>query len=194
MQGKVALYARVSTVNQDIGPQRQRLVDWAEYQGVDYEVFEDDGVSAVADERPGFDYMMSRIGDFDAVAFTKLDRFGRSVNQLSTWAADLEERGIDIVVTEQSIDTSNKEGELLFNLLSSIAEYERKIIRERMERGYREAQREGRVGRPEEDVDLEWLRDKYEKGANVSYLAEELDVSRNTVYDRLDRMGLRDDD
>ena len=189
----VALYARVSTDNQNIDPQIKKLTDWAEYRDYEYEVFKDDGVSAVADDRPGFDYLMERIDEFDAVAFTNLDRFGRSLNQLSTWANDLNEEGIDIITTEQSIDTSTIEGELLFNILSVIADYERKLTRERMEAGFQQAKEEGRVGRPKKDLPLERIEQQYENGANVEYLANKYDVSRQTIYNRLEELGLLED-
>lgn len=182
---KVALYARVSTDNQDIEPQVETLINWADYRDVDYQTFKDEGVSAVSEDRPAFDYMMERIEEFDAVAFTKLDRFGRSVNQLTSWAHDLKERGVDLVITEQNIDTSTKEGRLLFNVLSAVAEFEREIIRERLERGYNEALEEGRVGRPKKDLPTEKIVREYEQGQSVQYLANYYDVSRDTIYDRL---------
>lgn len=190
MPDKAALYARVSTDNQDIEPQVRDLEGWADYRGLEYEVFRDDGVSAIADERPGFDYMMDRVGGFDFVVVQRLDRLGRSVNQLSTWASDLNDRGIDLAVTEQSLDTSSYEGELLFHMLSAIAEYERKLTRERMRAGYDQALEEGKVGRPRVDVDLDRLKEMWENGAGASYLANVFDVSRNTIYSRLHELGL----
>jgi DNA invertase Pin-like site-specific DNA recombinase len=187
---KVALYARVSTDNQDIEPQIETLKKWADYRGVDYETFKDEGVSAVSEDRPGFDYMMDRIEEFDAVAFTKLDRFGRDVNQLTSWAHDLKDRGVDLVITEQNIDTSTKEGRLLFNVLSAVAEFEREIIRERLERGYEEAKEEGRVGRPKKDLPVDKIVEEYERGQSVTYLANYYDVSRSTIYDRLNEEGV----
>jgi DNA invertase Pin-like site-specific DNA recombinase len=190
MTDTAALYARVSTDNQNIEPQVTDLEDWAGYQDVDYQVFKDDGVSAIADSRPGFEYLMDRVEDFDMVVVQRLDRLGRSVNELSSWAADLNDRGIDLVVTEQGLDTSTHEGELLFHMLSAIAEYERKLTRERMEAGYKEALEEGRVGRKKKDVDLEELEEKWENGAGATYLANHFNVSRTTIYDRLHDLEL----
>ncbi len=82
------------------------------------------------------------------LAITKLDRFGRSVNNLTTWAHNLKGMGIDLVVTEQNIDTSTKEGRLLFNILSAMAEFEREIINERLRAGLKRAKEEGTIGRP----------------------------------------------
>jgi len=187
---RVALYARVSTDNQDIQPQVDTLERWADYREVDYELFRDEGVSAISENRPAFSRMMDRIDGFDAVGFTKLDRFGRDVNQLTSWAHDLKDRDVDLVITEQNIDTSTKEGRLLFNVLSAVAEFEREIIRERLERGYEEAKEEGRVGRPKKDLPVDKIVKEYERGQSVKYLANFYDVSRTTIYDRLEEKGV----
>lgn len=189
----VAIYARVSTDNQNVEPQVEKLKEWAEFEGYEYETFIDDGISAAADNRPAFDHMMSRIEDFDAVAISKLDRLGRSTNKLSTWAHELDEMGIDLIVTEQSIDTSTMEGKFLFDILSAVAELERKLARERMEEGFERAKKEGKIGRPKKDLDVDRIVELYNQGATVSALADAADVSRNTIYDRLDERGELDD-
>lgn len=189
---KVALYARVSTDKQDIQPQIEELKDWAEYRGVDYQVFEDDGIAATEDKRPGFDYMMDRIEEFDAVAMRHLDRFGRTVYELSNWANKLEEKGIDLVFTKQNLDTSTEHGKLLFHILAAIAEYERNLREERMKAGYEKAVERGKVGRPKKDLPIDEIVESYtEHGASVSYLADKYDVTRKTIYDRLEKAGVK---
>lgn len=185
----VALYARVSTKNQDINPQIDKLTKWADYEDNEFKLYQDDGVSAIADERPGFQKMMEGIEKYDAVAITKLDRLGRSTNDLSTWAHELEKIDVDLVVTEQSIDTSTKEGKFLFDILSAVAELERKLTRERMREGFKKAKEEGNVGRPKKHLNVERMVELYNQGATVTALAETYGVSRNTIYDRLKEEG-----
>lgn len=187
---KVALYARVSTKNQDINPQIEKLQEWADYEDVSYRIYQDDGISAIADERPGFDRMMSSIQNYDAVAITKLDRLGRSVNDLSTWAHELNEMNVDLIVTEQSIDTSTKEGKFLFDVLSAVAELERKLTRERMREGFQRAKEDGDVGRPKKHLNEDRMVELYKQGATVTALSETYGVSRNTIYDRLKDNGI----
>lgn len=187
---KVALYARVSTDNQYIEGQIEKLKEWADYEDVEYEIYQDDGVSAIADNRPAFQSMMTQIENYDAVAITKLDRLGRSVNDLSTWAHDLEEKGIDLTVTDQSIDTSTKEGKFLFDILSAVAELERKLTRERMREGFKQAKENGKVGRPKMQLNVDRMVELYEQGATITALADTFGVSRNTVYDRLREQDL----
>lgn len=187
---KVALYARVSTGEQHIDNQIDALESWADTRGVEYEIFKDDGVSALADERPGFDYLMDRIVEFDSVVITELDRFGRSAYQLLSWAEGLRDQGVDLVVTKRSIDTSTTEGKLLFQMLSAFAEFERSMMKERMEQGFEQAKAEGRVGRPKMDLPVSDIVSEYEQGASVTFLANKHGVSRNTIYDRLASAGV----
>jgi len=83
---------------------------------------------------------------FDVLAVTKLDRLARSVRHLTTLAAELEALGVDLVVLDQSIDTSTPAGRFLFNTLGAVAELERDLIRERVSAA---AKRRGaQFGRP----------------------------------------------
>jgi len=86
---------------------------------------------------------------FDVLAITKLDRLARSVRHLTTLAAELEALGVGLVVLDQAIDTTTPAGRLLFNVLGSIAEFERDLIRERTTAGLAAARRRGAtLGRP----------------------------------------------
>lgn len=79
----------------------------------------------------------------------KLDRLARSVRHLTTLAGEFESLGVDLIVPGQAIDTSTPTGRLLFNVLGSIAEFERDLIRDRVVAGMKAAERRGkRVGRP----------------------------------------------
>ncbi len=86
------------------------------------------------------------------------------------------------MVLDQAIDTSTPAGRLLFNVLGSIAEFERDLIRERTRAGMAAARRRGkRIGRPHADVDRIALLRGVRAGASVSALARDLGVSRATT-------------
>lgn len=189
MLKKVALYARVSTKNQDVEPQVEELKRWAEYREVEFDVFSEQ--RSITEERPAFNHMMELIRDgaYGAVVFRDLDRVGRSVAHLSSWGAELSELGVELVALRQSIDTATKEGRLMFNLLASVAEFEREIGRERMEHGFRKAVEEGRVGRPRINLPVDRMREMRDNGASYRYIANMFGVSRDTVRDRLKNSG-----
>lgn len=193
---KVALYARVSTDEQNIDNQVERLEEWADRRDITYSVFPDDGVSALADHRPQFDAMMDQVEqeEFDAVVFERLDRVARSMFHLIDISNTLEEYGTDMVVTEQKIDTTTPEGKLMFHLLGAIAEFEREITQARARKGFQKAKEEGRIGRPKQDLPVREIVEQWQDGMPVTRLAEKHGVSRNTIYNRLEDEGVMDDE
>ena len=64
--------------------------------------------------------------------------------------------GVDFIGLNESIDTSTAKRQMVFTVLSAVAELERNIIRERVTAGLRRARKEGKtLGRPRVIVDRE---------------------------------------
>jgi len=184
MLKRAALYARCSTDQQTVEPQLHALREYTARRGWEAVEYIDVGVSGAKDRRPALDRLLAdaRRRRFDVLGCTKLDRLARSVHHLTSLARELEALGIDLVVLDQSIDTSTPSGRLLFHVLGSIAEFERDLIRERTAAGMRAAKRRGaRIGRPEAAVDRVELVQGIRAGASVSALARQLGVSRPTI-------------
>jgi DNA invertase Pin-like site-specific DNA recombinase len=182
---RIGIYARVSTSEQHTEPQLHALRGYAEARGLEIAAeYVDHGVSGAKDRRPALDRLLAdaRRRRFDVLGCTKLDRLARSVHHLTSLGRELEALGIDLVVLDQSIDTSTPAGRLLFHVLGSIAEFERDLIRERTAAGMRAAKRRGaRIGRPEATVDRLALIQGIRSGATVAALARQLGVARSTV-------------
>jgi DNA invertase Pin-like site-specific DNA recombinase len=122
--------------------------------------------------------------EVEAVVIAKLDRLTRSVRHLSALAADFEQLGVALVVLDQGIDTTTSSGRLLFNVLGSIAEFERDLIRERTEAGLAAARRRGqRLGRPHAADPAQRARIKRLRasGHSLRAIAERIGVSHPTV-------------
>lgn len=151
---RVALYARVSTTGQNTENQIDELRRYSAARGWSVaEEYVDAGVSGAKTSRPALDRLMkdATARHFDAVAVWKLDRFGRSVLHLTRAVAELDAAGVRFVAISQGIDTdhSNPTGRLLFNILSSIAQFERELINERITLGVDRARRTGtKSGKP----------------------------------------------
>lgn len=184
---RLALYARVSTADQTVAPQLDRLRDYAQARGLTVaREYVDEGVSGAKDRRPALDALLAdvRARRVDAVAVVKLDRLARSVRHLLTLAADFAALGVELVAADQGIDTSTPSGRFLFNVLGSVAELERDLIRERTAAGLAAAKRRGkRLGRrPTLTGDaLDRARRMRAAGQSVRYIAGVLGVSKSAV-------------
>jgi len=145
----VAIYARVSTDMQDVDKQVKELKNVALLQN--YMVFDvySDKISGTKDSRPELNRMMfdMRNGCFNAIMIYKLDRLGRSLKHLITICEELNNNGVDLIVTSQGIDTSTSTGKLLFNILGSVAQFERELISERTKLGLKKAKNVGKRGK-----------------------------------------------
>ncbi len=80
---------------------------------------------------PRLKEILNYVRQGDSLVITKLDRLARSTYQLTKIAEELKEKGVDLVVMDQNIDTSTPTGKLFFDMLASIAEFEAEIRKER---------------------------------------------------------------
>ena len=133
---RVAIYLRVSTSRQDTENQLRELSAVADRSGWEiWKVYEDAGISGAKgrDQRPGLEAMMKAVNarEFDMVATWSVDRLGRSLTDLLGILQDLQEKGVDLFLHQQGLDTSTTAGKAMFQMLGVFAEFERGIIRER---------------------------------------------------------------
>src|SRR5262245_4283737 len=105
--------------------QRQKIKALCADRGWDLvEMFEDIDVSANAVKRPGFDRMMKRLGGCDAIGFWRLDRLARSVSNFSKILDTVQAAKVDLVSTDQPIDTSSAMGRAFVQITAVFAELE----------------------------------------------------------------------
>jgi DNA invertase Pin-like site-specific DNA recombinase len=182
---RTACYARVSTNDQDPEVQLAALRAFAASRGWSVTEFADVGESGRKERRPQLDAMLRdvRRRRFDAVAVVKLDRLARSLHQLVALGREFQDLGVDLVVLDQSIDTTTTSGRLLFHVLSAIAEFEADLIRERTVAGLRRARARGkRIGRPRvHRVDADEARALMDGGLGLRATARRLGVHPTAV-------------
>ena len=148
-----ALYVRVSTADQRTDSQTEELEAFCRTRGylkVRLFVEHESGAEVT---RPQLDAMMGevRAGKVARVVVYKLDRLGRSLTHLALILDELQRLGVSLICTSQGIDTSgdNPAGRLQLGVLMAVAEFERSLIRERVNAGLRAAKGRGvRLGRP----------------------------------------------
>jgi DNA invertase Pin-like site-specific DNA recombinase len=150
----VAIYHRVSTVDQNPALARDELHAAAARLGGEVVMSIEEKGSGARNDRPGLQRLLdaARRGKVDAVLCWKLDRFGRSVLDVLGNVRALEAAGVRFIVTTQGLDVrpgGDAMSRLILGVLASVAEFERDLIRERTRLGLRKARAAGkRIGRP----------------------------------------------
>jgi DNA invertase Pin-like site-specific DNA recombinase len=81
--------------------------------------------------------------EFDMVAPWSVDRLGRSLTDLLSILQGLHEKGVGLFLHQQGLDTSTTAGKAMFQMLGVFAEFEREIIRERVNAGLARAKTNG---------------------------------------------------
>ncbi len=172
-------YARVSTIGQSLEIQLSKLKEF----GCD-EIFKDKHSGTTAD-RPNLKQCRKYVRKGDSLVITKLDRLARSTYHLTQIAEELKEKGVDLIVLDQNIDTSTPTGKLLFNMLASIAEFETEIRKERQMEGIAKAKEKGvRFGRKSKLINgqIEEMRRERDRGIKISELMSKYSLSKASVY------------
>ena len=149
---RVALYTRVSTNDQHPEMQVQELVEYVKRRNWTlYKIYSDKGVSGATEKRPALDALLNdcRRRKISFVVVWKFDRFARSLKQLLNALELFRALGIGFVSCTEAIDTSLPHGEMLFQIIGAIAQWERSLIVERVKAGLNHARQQGkRLGRP----------------------------------------------
>ncbi len=147
---KCAIYARVSTSEQDSSIQEKICREFCERAGNEvYGVYCEDAVSGLKVSRPAFNQLMAdmRSMRFNCVVVTKLDRIGRSLQHILALFDEFQAKGVHFIATSQNIDTSSSIGKFQLQMLGAFAEFERNIISERTREALRFAKNTGKRGR-----------------------------------------------
>jgi DNA invertase Pin-like site-specific DNA recombinase len=133
-------YARVSTEDQNLEPQRQAL----RAAGCT-EIFEEHA-SGGSRARPELAAALSRVRRGDTLVVARIDRLARSLSHLLEVVEDLRDRGAHFRSLADPIDTAGPSGVLVLQMLGAVAEFERSLIRERTKAGLQSASAQGRTG------------------------------------------------
>jgi DNA invertase Pin-like site-specific DNA recombinase len=185
---RVAIYARVSTDGQTCENQLQALREAASRSGwIVTAEFVDHGVSGARgrEQRPQFDAMLKAATrrEFDLVAAWSVDRLGRSLQDLIGFLGELHALRVDLFLHQQGLDTSTPAGKAMFQMMGVFAEFERAMIRERVQAGLQRARAQGkRLGRPRVAEHLEErIRTLRAGGMGIRKVAREVGVGVSVV-------------
>lgn len=184
---RVATYSRVSTSHHDQKPEIQvnELRRYCAARGweIVHEII-DHGYSGASDQRPGLKKLLTFVRErqVDAVVVLKMDRLFRSLKHLVMSLDEFQFLGVTFVAVKDAIDYSTPSGRLFTQLLGSLAEFEKALLRERTILGLEHARSQGIcLGRPRKKVDHSLLLDLRKRGHTFREIENLLGVSRTSL-------------
>jgi putative DNA-invertase from lambdoid prophage Rac len=182
---RIFAYARISTSHQTIENQRKQIAD-AGYKVEPYRFIEETiSGSTVALSRPGFSKLLNKIEPGDILIVTALDRLGRDAIDLHKTVNYFIEQGISLKILQLGdMDLSSSHGFLAVQHLAAYAEFERRLLVERIQAGLARAKAEGtKLGRREKTTTIQraTICNLYDNATSVSQLARDYNISRATI-------------
>jgi DNA invertase Pin-like site-specific DNA recombinase len=170
-------YARVSSLGQSLDIQLGKLEHCDK-------IFQEKK-SGTSDKRSRLQACLEYVREGDVLVVTRLDRLARSTLHLCQIAETLKEKGVDLQVLDQSINTADATGRLLFNMLGAIGQFETEIRAERQMEGINKAKQRGvAFGRQKKlsEKDVQELKDKRGQGVLIKNLMKEYSLSKASIY------------
>jgi DNA invertase Pin-like site-specific DNA recombinase len=192
---KAVIYARVSTLlGQDPSHQTSTCERLAGGRGfIVKDTYVDEGISGSRERRPALNRLIkdARLGKFDVLIVSGIDRIARDVRHLLNLIDELQHYGVSLISVRESIDFTTPMGKATLAILGAIAGLERELTRERIRTALAAkklaAERTGsgwRCGRPSK-VNSEVVAEVKRlsaKGLSVRAIARRLDVGKTTVH------------
>jgi len=196
---KCVAYIRVSTKEQDEEIQRKAIDRFAEARGISivkYYVDKGESGSKVFRERPSARKLLDELSDVkpECIVAWSLDRLGRTMLDTLNTIMELENKGYRVITVKeewlQTLDSNIRK--LVLSILSWVAEFERRRIRERQQEAWRQGKQKGRPPKVSDDTILEYYR-KYRKYGTKKYVWLRLredgyDISYDRFLRRLKRL------
>ncbi len=182
-------YIRVSSIGQSLDVQRDKMLAL----GVEPDHIFEEKRSGVDSNRPALKEALRFARKGDTFVITKIDRLARSAADLLSIVKDLQGKGVELRVLDQSIDTSNPAGRAMLQMLGVFAEFETAIRAERQMDGIAKARAKGtKFGRKTQatpDVVTEIRRLRGE-GMLIKDIMARTGLSKATVYRALDNASV----
>src|SRR5215216_1081809 len=182
---RTAIYARVSTLDQDPAMQLRELRAYAAHRRLPITAEFIDQVSGTTADRPALARLWQavRARKLDTILVWKFDRFARSTKQLIDALEEFRHLNVDFISITEQIDTGSPMGKAMFTVISAIAEFERSLISERVRSGLAKARAQGKIlGRPKVNAEtIKEIKRLRKQGKSLTQIAKQLGVSYQTV-------------
>jgi len=177
-------YVRVSSLDQDTTTQLERV------QGANCErVFSEKQSGTTTKGRTALTECLEYMREGDSLVITKIDRLARSARDLHNIVHDLVQRGIGLIVLDQSIDTSTPHGKAFLGMMATFAEFETNIRKERQLEGIAAAKAKGKYNgrKPSAQNKAGEIMPLVEQGMAKAAIAEQVGVSIASVYNVINK-------
>ena len=177
-------YARVSKNDQDLKMQIDALLAF----GCEKDNIFTDQISGAKSMRPGLDKCLATLQQNDMLIVWRLDRLGRSMLHLVSLIEEFKTRKIAFKsLCDGVFDTTTASGELILNIFSSLAQFERKLIQERTQAGLSAARARGKKGGRKKILSsdpkvLTAKRMHQDHKMSINDILKTLKISRATFY------------
>ncbi|WP_028402363.1 recombinase family protein [Ectobacillus panaciterrae] len=172
-------YARVSTKHQNLDMQ----IDELKKYGCKEIVTEQE--SGANQQREQLNQLLNKLRNGDTLVVFKLDRLGRTMQQLVMLLNHFRGKGINFVSIKDGIDTSTTMGRFLYHIFGAMAEMEREVINERVKSGIASAKARGRMGgrkKSHSEKQIQGMLEMIQLGRSKKEVQEIFGVSRTTLY------------
>lgn len=195
---RVALYARVSTLDKGQDPETQLrpLREYADRRGFEIEGEYVDTASGTTEDRTQYRVMIgaARRRKLDVVLVWRYDRFARSTQALVNALKEFQSLGVDFISYQENIDTTTPTGELIFHVMASLAQFESSLISQRVQAGMARAKAQGKhVARPAlaaaKQASIHAL---FAEGVSMNQISKLTGVAYGTVYNYVQKWKVTD--
>jgi len=185
---RVAIYARVSTFEKGQDPETQlrQLREYVQRRNFSMEGEFVDYASGKTENREQYKIMLGlvRKRQIDVVLVWRYDRFARSTQALVNALNEFKSLGVDFISYQENIDTTTPQGELIFSIMASLAQFESALISQRVKAGMARAKAQGkRVSRPAISKTIQKrIQDLYEDGISIKKISQQLKISYGSAW------------
>ncbi len=170
-------YARVSTIDQDLQVQLDRL----RHEGC--EIVRSEKVSGSSrDGRNELATVIDFLREGDELVVTRLDRLGRDTRDVLNIVHECQQRGAFITVLDPHVSTRGEMGHVIITVLGMVAQMERRFIKERQREGIERAKSEGVYKGGKSRISHQKIRELRDAGMGIMAIASTVKCSRMQVY------------
>ncbi len=188
MGQKAAIYCRVSTSDQNCDRQERDLLTYADRCGYEVvEVFKETASGSKNDRQLRRKVVeLARARDIEVILCSELTRWGRSTSDLISSLHELHSWNVSLIAQSGfQFDLATPHGKLIAGVMASMAEFERDLLRERVNSGLANARARGqKLGRPRGGKTRSLcpqIRERFKQGRSVRSIAAELKISKSSV-------------